>query len=136
MAARAFHRHQHREAGPSAAATAGGVLDLAFLQAQCMDDAELAADLLDMFQIQAAQIVADMTRGGPSAALADLAHKLRGSAAAVGAFGVAAAAAEAEAASRDAPAARGLALETLTVAVGRAAAAIQKALANGSGGLF
>ena len=109
---------------PAGGAPETAVLDMAHLQAQCMGDEALAAELLKMFRIQALQISASMARPGAAAALAALAHKLRGSAAAVGACAVAAAAARLEAACQRGGA-RAPALAALAVAVERAADAIR-----------
>lgn len=109
---------------PAGAAPECAVLDLAHLQAQCMGDDALAAELLQMFRIQALQIAALMARAGPAAALAADAHKLRGSAAAVGACAVAAAAAGLEAACQRGGSARDPALAALAAAVERATDAI------------
>jgi len=69
-------------------------IDLVHLARQTMDDPGLEFELLEMFDRQSARLVAQLmeTDGADRAAQADLAHKLRGSALALGARGVAKAA--------------------------------------------
>ncbi len=70
-------------------------LDLVHLARQTMGDRALEAELLALFDRQAAQIAAALAAppaGETPALRADLAHKLKGSARAVGAHAVAAAA--------------------------------------------
>jgi hypothetical protein len=69
-------------------------LDLVHLARQCLGDAELEAELLGLFRLQARAVTAELSRS-PLLSLeskAKLAHKLRGSALAVGAMRVAGAA--------------------------------------------
>ena len=69
-------------------------IDLVHLSRQSMGDAALERELLDMFDRQSARLVAQIIETKPSdfAARADFAHKLRGSALALGAGRVASAA--------------------------------------------
>ena len=87
------------------------VLDLVHLSRQTLGDRALETELLELFDRQAAGVLARLT--GPAAASgfagADIAHMLKGSARAVGAFGVAQAADEVENAMRGGlPASRSL----------------------------
>ena len=69
-------------------------LDLVHLARQCLGDAELEAELLGLFRLQARALTAELSRSPfPSLELkAKIAHKIRGSALAVGAMRVAGAA--------------------------------------------
>ena len=119
--------HDDREAGGDMAAAAR-VLNLAYLQRQCMGDTALADELLELFRTQAAHICAAMLQKCAAAgAMADHAHKLKGSAAAIGAGAVADAAERLETACRNglAAAERDTALAALALAVKAAFAAIQ-----------
>jgi HPt (histidine-containing phosphotransfer) domain-containing protein len=62
-------------------------IDLVHLARQTMDDSALEIELLEMFDRQAERIAAELARTDRSQtiALADLAHRLRGSALALGA---------------------------------------------------
>jgi HPt (histidine-containing phosphotransfer) domain-containing protein len=62
------------------------VLDLAFLARQTFDDRDLARELLILFDAQAEKLAATLAAPGAAAQKADLAHTLKGSARAVGAF--------------------------------------------------
>ena len=106
-------------------------IDLVHLAKQTFGERDLESELLRLFDRQSAQILAhlaghDMTAGRVKA---DIAHTLKGSARAVGAFGVASAAEEYESA-----AARGEddkpAFEHLAQAVAAAHGAIAELLAN------
>jgi hypothetical protein len=69
-------------------------IDLVHLSRQCLGDAELEAELLAMFRLQARALTAELS-DSPSSSLelkAKVAHRLRGSALAVGALRVASAA--------------------------------------------
>jgi len=73
-------------------------IDLVHLSRQCLGDPELEAELLGMFRLQARSLTAQLA-GSPPLSLeskAKIAHKLRGSALAVGAGRVASAAAQIE----------------------------------------
>jgi HPt (histidine-containing phosphotransfer) domain-containing protein len=78
------------------------LLDLAHLSRQCMGDEDFEAEILSQFRTQslalAAQLAADSLL--PFAAQADIAHRLRGSALAVGAPAVASCAEVVEACGR------------------------------------
>ena len=69
-------------------------IDLVHLAHQTFGERDLEAELLRLFDRQSTQILARLTDGGLSEGrwCADLAHSLKGSARAIGAFGVAAAA--------------------------------------------
>lgn len=84
------------------AAPEGAPLDLAHLARQCLGDRDLAAVLLREFGTQAQRIAAQLAEDDrlSSAAQADIAHRLRGSALAVGARAVAHAAGIVEACGR------------------------------------
>jgi HPt (histidine-containing phosphotransfer) domain-containing protein len=61
-----------------------GPLDLAHLRRMTMGDDSLEREVLAMFAAQASELIEKIVRLPPN--VADLAHKLRGSAEAVGAF--------------------------------------------------
>ncbi len=79
------------------------VLDLVHLSRQTLGDRDLETELLELFDRQAANALARLC--GPAnpkpGSSADIAHMLKGSARAIGAFGVAAAAGDLEQALRD-----------------------------------
>ncbi|RBP09660.1 Hpt protein [Roseiarcus fermentans] len=78
--------------GPGdAPATSAVPLDLDHLRRQCLDDEALMRELLALFRIEAPALAARLTEESPSAG-AEIAHRLRGAALAVGAFAVARAA--------------------------------------------
>lgn len=106
-------------------------IDLVHLSRQTFGERDLESELLRLFDRQSRQIVARLTDGPVAEARwrADLAHTLKGSARAVGAFGVAAAAEAYELDAR-AGADLGRALSTLTVAVEAAQGAIAELLAG------
>ncbi len=81
----------------------GLALDLGHLDRQCMGDKALAAEVLQQFRVQAAALIETFAREGSmsSREKADIAHRLRGSALAVGAFPVAEAAAAVETRGRE-----------------------------------
>lgn len=83
---------QRADLGP--ARDLGPAIDLVHLSRQSMGDAALERELLDMFDRQSARLVAQLMAVEPadSTARANLAHKLRGSALALGAGRVASAA--------------------------------------------
>lgn len=62
------------------------VLDLVHLSRQTLGDAALESELLELFRSQAESAVSRLA--GPSGLRAEIAHMLKGSARAVGAFGV------------------------------------------------
>ncbi len=62
-------------------------LDLEHLARQTMNDADLQRDVLQIFEQQMIQKVADLEQG--ESAVRDLAHSIKGSARGVGAFDVA-----------------------------------------------
>ena len=114
----------------------GAALDLAHLLRQCLGDGDLAAELLREFRTVALRTAAELARDGLSfAARADAAHRLKGSALAVGAPAVAHAAGVVEALARagapaDAGARRPIemsqAIAALAAAVSQAAAEIAR----------
>lgn len=80
----------------------GLALDLGHLERQCMGDRDLEAEVLQQFRAQAATLIETLAQDGhlSCAAKADIAHRLRGSALAIGAFAVAHAAAAVETSGR------------------------------------
>jgi HPt (histidine-containing phosphotransfer) domain-containing protein len=108
------------------------VIDLVHLARQSLGDQELELELLDMFERQAARIIARLT-GAPASpkTMSDLAHTLKGSAAAIGAERVAEKAALLEALWGGPAAAEGAAdaLSDLAGAVEEARAVILKLIA-------
>ncbi len=109
----------------------GRAIDLVHLSRQTFGERDLESELLRLFDRQSKQIVDRLTEGPVTEARwrADLAHTLKGSARAVGAFGVAAAA---EAYELDARAGADLtrALATLKASVDAAHTAIGELLAG------
>jgi HPt (histidine-containing phosphotransfer) domain-containing protein len=108
-------------------------IDLVRLARHCLGDQDLEQELLEMFDRQAARIVAQLTAAalGDPKASADLAHKLKGSALAVGADRVAQAAGRLEALCGDSPGRSALAaaLASLAATVSEAREAIVKLIA-------
>jgi hypothetical protein len=100
-------------------------IDLAHLRQSTFGDRNLEREVLSLFADQAVRLLGQLVDAPPDAAA--LAHTLKGSARAIGAFGVAEAAAAAELVSHDAGAAPG-ALADLKAAVQAACAAIQTIL--------
>jgi HPt (histidine-containing phosphotransfer) domain-containing protein len=104
-------------------------LDLEHLSRQCLGDRDLMTELMTLFQAQARALAAQLAgeRLAP-AAKADVAHRLRGSSLAVGAFAVARAAAAVEACGRDGAGVVEMsqAVAALGEAVSRAAAEIDR----------
>ena len=80
-----------RASAPRAGANFEPAIDLVHLARQTMDDPGLENELLEMFDRQSQRIVADLMEieQGDARAQANLAHKLRGSALAIGARRVA-----------------------------------------------
>jgi HPt (histidine-containing phosphotransfer) domain-containing protein len=124
--------------GAPAEPAEGAALDLTHLARQCLGDRDLMAELLCMFRTEAQRIAAELAGDGlSSAAQADIAHRLRGSALVVGAsavaraaegvetFGTAAAQADHEGAGRR-PVEMSQAIATLVEAVCEAAAEIAR----------
>ncbi len=91
--------------GLDAGARDGPALDLAHLTRQCSGDQGLEIELLLQFRTQSLRLAVELVEDVrlPPGAKADLAHRLRGSALAVGAGRVARAAAVVEACARAAP---------------------------------
>ena len=87
---------------PHGAVSRACPIDLVHLARQTMGDSALEVELLALFERQAVQIAAalESPAAGESVSRADLAHKLKGSARAIGAFAVAAAAENYEHAAR------------------------------------
>jgi HPt (histidine-containing phosphotransfer) domain-containing protein len=105
----------------------GAGLDHGFLTRQCMGDAALEREILGLFLTEARRMRGDIARAGQTLAeTADKAHKLKGSALAVGAGALAADAARLEALCRAGGGAgeRQDALTRLQAAVDRVCAAI------------
>jgi HPt (histidine-containing phosphotransfer) domain-containing protein len=104
-----------RRDGEAVPADTAPAIDRAHLKRMTYGDHGLERELLELFDRQATILLARM-RDSEAAAFTALAHTLKGSAAGVGATGVAAAAAGAEAA---APAERATAVARLSAAVER-----------------
>ncbi len=101
-----------------APAAAAPVIDRAHLARMTYGDRSLERELLELFDRQATILLARM-RDSDAAALAALAHTLKGSAVGVGAAGVAEAAAAAEGAAGLSPLERRAAIGRLAAAVDR-----------------
>jgi HPt (histidine-containing phosphotransfer) domain-containing protein len=94
------------------------VLDIGHLDRQTFGEAELRAEILAMFVAQSRELASAIRASAGSAVAADIAHRLKGSAGAVGAFRVAEAAAVCESGTT------GQALDALDAAVAEAISAI------------
>jgi HPt (histidine-containing phosphotransfer) domain-containing protein len=106
-----------------------GSLDRVHLAAQTGGDPLLQRDLLDLFIVQSAEFVAQirgLAKADPAAA-GEFAHRVIGSARAIGAFELARAAAEAE---RALAAGEPAALEPMTAALVRALRAVEAYLSD------
>jgi len=102
-------------------------IDRAELSRMTLGDRSLEREVLQLFERQAGLLLARMHEGEP-AAVASLAHTLKGSAASIGASGVQMAAARVEQASADE---RKAALDRLAAAIDEACAAIAVLLRQG-----
>jgi HPt (histidine-containing phosphotransfer) domain-containing protein len=106
------------------------IIDLVLLARHSLGDQNLELELLEMFERQAARMIGQLTETMPQDAklAGDLAHKLKGSALAVGANHVAQAASRFEALCNDSPGQSGLAaaLASLAASVSEAREAIIK----------
>jgi HPt (histidine-containing phosphotransfer) domain-containing protein len=116
--------------GPAPDLAMAPIIDLVLLARHSLGDQNLELELLEMFERQAARLVGQLTEivsKDPRGA-ADLAHKLKGSALAVGANRVAHAATRLEALCKDPPGQSGLAaaLASLAATVSEAREAIVK----------
>jgi HPt (histidine-containing phosphotransfer) domain-containing protein len=105
------------------AAAAAAAIDREHLARMTFGEGALERELLMLFDRQSALLLARM-REGDVAALAGLAHTLKGSAGGIGAWGVARAAAACERAAVGSPAERSLALDELGAAIAEARAEI------------
>ena len=106
-------------------------LDLVHLARQCLGDAELEAELLGLFKLQARTLTGELSNSPPLSleSKAKIAHRLRGSALAVGARRVAGAARRIEElaiAGGDQRAAEAHAIDALLAAVAEAIAEIER----------
>jgi HPt (histidine-containing phosphotransfer) domain-containing protein len=128
-----YHIWQNNDAGRVDEAPSTPPIDLVRLARHSLGDQDLELELLDMFERQAARIIAQLTQAANEdvKAKADLAHKLKGSALAVGAERVAQAARRFEALCEDSPGqvALAAALAGLAAAVSEAREAIAKLIA-------
>jgi len=92
------------------------VLDRSHLARMTFGDRSLEQEVLQLFERQAELLMARM-RGSEPAAIATLAHTLKGSAASIGAGGVARAAEDTELSASRAPAECGRAIDQLAEAI-------------------
>ena len=100
------------------------IIDWRHLERQCLGDATLAQDLLGLFAAQARQLATQITDAALAApALADLAHRLKGSALAVGANALAARASTLETLCRNGAAHASIAAAALPLSAAAAACA-------------
>ncbi|HEV8465831.1 MAG TPA: Hpt domain-containing protein [Pseudolabrys sp.] len=99
-----------------AGALKSAVLDRSHLARMTSGDRSLEREVLQLFERQAELLMARM-RGSEPAAIATLAHTLKGSAASIGACGVACAAEDTELSASRAPAECGLAIDRLAEAI-------------------
>lgn len=99
-------------------AAAAPIIDRTHLARMTYGDRSLERELLELFDRQAGILLARM-RDGEAAAVAALAHTLKGSAVGIGAVGVAEAAAAAERAAGRSQAERHAAIDRLAAAVDR-----------------
>lgn len=112
---------------PSAQAPAAAAIDRGHLARMTFGDRSLERELLQLFDRQAAILIERM-RTGDVAAIATLAHTLKGSASGIGAGGVAHAAAAAEFAAARSPAECQNAIDRLAKAADEARAYIAELL--------
>ena len=111
-------------------AAAGTAIDRGQLARMTFGDRSLERELLELFDRQAAMLLVRMRAGG-AAAVAPLAHTLKGSASGIGAAGVARAAEAAERAAGIAPSECSAAVDRLALAVDEARALIAELLQEG-----
>jgi hypothetical protein len=111
-----------------------GALDRAHLSRMTFGDRALAREVVDLFDRQAGILLARMA-GADGPARAALAHTLTGSAAGIGAFGVARAAAAIEQAAPGSAAEAAHMLDALRTEVALAQAAIREILRTSDGGI-
>ena len=111
---------QTRSGSGRCAGTAAAI-DRGHLARMTFGDRSLERELLELFDRQAAMLIVRMRAGG-AAAIATLAHTLKGSASGIGAGGVARAAEAAELAAGRSPAECSLAIDRLAQAVDEARA--------------
>jgi HPt (histidine-containing phosphotransfer) domain-containing protein len=109
---------------------AGAAIDRGQLARMTFGDRSLERELLELFDRQAAMLLVRMRAGG-AAAVAPLAHTLKGSASGIGAAGVARAAEAAERAAGAAPSECSAAVDRLAFAVDEARALIAELLREG-----
>ena len=105
-------------------------IDRGQLARMTFGDRSLERELLELFDRQAAMLLVRMRAGG-AAAVAPLAHTLKGSASGIGAAGVARAAEAAERAAGAAPSECSAAVDRLALAVDEARALIAELLREG-----
>lgn len=108
-------------------AASGAAIDRAHLARMTFGERSLEREVLQLFDRQAATLLARMRSGE---AVAALAHTLKGSASGIGAWGVVRAAAAVERTATGSPAERGLAFDELAAAVDESHAAIAELLAS------
>ena len=111
-------------------AAADAAIDRGQLARMTFGDRSLERELLELFDRQAAMLLVRMRAGG-AAAVAPLAHTLKGSASGIGAAGVARAAEAAERAAGAAPSECSAAVDRLALAVDEARALIAELLREG-----
>ena len=111
-------------------AAADAAIDRGQLARMTFGDRSLERELLELFDRQAAMLLVRMRAGG-AAAVAPLAHTLKGSASGIGAGGVARAAEAAERAAGAAPSECSAAVDRLALAVDEARALIAELLREG-----
>jgi HPt (histidine-containing phosphotransfer) domain-containing protein len=122
----------------SPVATFGGaeaVFDEAHLDSQTLGDPELKGDVLALFLAQCSKLLPIIASDKRPALRLDAAHTLKGAAAAVGAWTVAARAGAVErAAHADPSSAAGEAVQALAAAIAEARAAIAQVVPDGAAG--
>ena len=93
LAAQSLKSQPRSDSAPTPAAGSGPSIDLVHLARQTDGDSDLESELLAMFDSQTVKLTARLRQGdGGAQSLPDTAHRLRGSALAIGAHRVAAAA--------------------------------------------
>jgi HPt (histidine-containing phosphotransfer) domain-containing protein len=108
----------------------GAAIDRGHLATMTMGDRSLEREVLELFDRQAVLLIARM-RGGDPAAIASLAHTLKGSASGIGAGRVACGAEAAETAALTTPSECSQAIDRLAAAVDEARALIAELLREG-----
>lgn len=117
--------------GQEGAGPESSTLDREHLRRQCLDDGDLEGELLALFRVEAHALATELADDRLSlSARADIAHRLRGSALAVGAFAIARAAEAVEACGRDADCAGAVRVVEMSQAIANLGEAVARTAAE------